>query len=197
VTAEFSKSQIDRLGERLREGQHSDSDLESLDASRSSFGEAQETVIATLRELDLDPGLTPFPWPVNLGLKPSDWRCNPSLPCAWSRRRGSPRRTVGNRSPKPECRSRPSPSACCPLDPPSRSRWRREASKGSSNTPGPDFHRHRTRRGSRPRHWSTAYTHSASSSASSESSCLTSRIRSLGSVPRLRASRNGGNISHI
>ncbi len=52
---EFSKSQIDRLGERLRKDQHLDSDLELLDAFRSSFGDAQEAVVRTLREVGLDP----------------------------------------------------------------------------------------------------------------------------------------------
>ena len=55
LTPEFSKSQIDRLGERLRQDQHLDSDLELLDAFRSSFGDAQETVVRTLLELSLNP----------------------------------------------------------------------------------------------------------------------------------------------
>ena len=52
---EFSKGQIDHLGERLREDQHLDSDLELLDTFRSSFGDAQGAVIRTLRELGLSP----------------------------------------------------------------------------------------------------------------------------------------------
>jgi ppGpp synthetase/RelA/SpoT-type nucleotidyltranferase len=52
---EFSKSQIDRLGDRLRADQHLDSDLELLDAFRSSFGEAQKAVVERLRGLGLNP----------------------------------------------------------------------------------------------------------------------------------------------
>ena len=44
-----SKSQINRLGERLRKDQHQDSDLELLDDYRKSFDDAQERVIRTLR----------------------------------------------------------------------------------------------------------------------------------------------------
>lgn len=55
MTSEFSKSQINRLGERLRKDQHQQSDLELLDAFRTSFGDAQESVIRTQRDLGLDP----------------------------------------------------------------------------------------------------------------------------------------------
>lgn len=51
----MSKSQINRLGERLRKDQHEDSDLEMLDTFRSSFDASQESVLRTLRELSLDP----------------------------------------------------------------------------------------------------------------------------------------------
>ncbi len=56
MTAELSKTQIDRLGDRLREGSLSESDLRLLDDYRRSFGEAYETVIRTIRErLQLEP----------------------------------------------------------------------------------------------------------------------------------------------
>ena len=52
----FSKTQIDRLGDRLREGPLSDSDLRILDDYRRSFGEAYEVVVRTIREqLKLEP----------------------------------------------------------------------------------------------------------------------------------------------
>jgi putative GTP pyrophosphokinase len=53
---ELSKTQIDRLGERLKTGTFSESDLEALDAYRVSHGEAYQKVIVTLREkLHLSP----------------------------------------------------------------------------------------------------------------------------------------------
>lgn len=52
----LSKTQIDRLGDRLREGPLSDSDLRILDDYRRSFGEAYEEVVGTIRErLKLEP----------------------------------------------------------------------------------------------------------------------------------------------
>src|SRR5690606_19804775 len=45
----ISKSQIDRLGDRLKSGSHSESDLRLLDEYRRSFGEAYDVVIQTLR----------------------------------------------------------------------------------------------------------------------------------------------------
>ncbi len=56
LTAKLSKTQIDRLGDRLREGSPSDSDLRLLDEYRLSFGKAFETVVRTIREqLQLEP----------------------------------------------------------------------------------------------------------------------------------------------
>jgi len=51
-----SKTQIDRLGERLKQANISDSDLEMLDQYRRSFNEAYEFVFNLIRkELSLDP----------------------------------------------------------------------------------------------------------------------------------------------
>ena len=52
----ISKTQIDRLGDRLRKGPLSESDLTLLDGYRRSFGEAYEDVVRTIRErLKLEP----------------------------------------------------------------------------------------------------------------------------------------------
>lgn len=54
--ASFSKSQIDRLGERLKKGSPSDADLRLLDEYRRSFGPAYDFVIRTIRDrLQLEP----------------------------------------------------------------------------------------------------------------------------------------------
>lgn len=45
-----SKTQIDRLGERLKGDPHTESDLRLLDDYRRSFGEAYEAVVRTLRQ---------------------------------------------------------------------------------------------------------------------------------------------------
>ena len=45
-----SKTQIDRLGDRLKEGLHTESDLRLLDDYRRSFGEAYEAVVRTIRQ---------------------------------------------------------------------------------------------------------------------------------------------------
>ena len=51
-----SKTQIDRLGERLKKGNISDDDLRLLDAYRRSFSEAYEFVVGAVRkELGLEP----------------------------------------------------------------------------------------------------------------------------------------------
>ncbi|MBP6775149.1 MAG: hypothetical protein KA154_19335 [Gemmatimonadaceae bacterium] len=51
-----SKSQIDRLGERLKAGQFSEGDLRELDAYRQTFAESYEAVMAAIRqELELTP----------------------------------------------------------------------------------------------------------------------------------------------
>jgi len=47
----ISKTQIDRLGDRLKGGPHTESDLRLLDDYRRSFGEAYEAVIRTIRQL--------------------------------------------------------------------------------------------------------------------------------------------------
>lgn len=53
--AELSKTQIDRLGDRLRTGSIDESDLKMLDDYRRSFGQAYEEVVRIIRErLDLD-----------------------------------------------------------------------------------------------------------------------------------------------
>jgi putative GTP pyrophosphokinase len=56
LTANFSKTQIDRLGDRLRKGETSEADLRLLDEYRRSFGPTYESVIGTIRgRLQLDP----------------------------------------------------------------------------------------------------------------------------------------------
>lgn len=53
---EISKTQIDRLGDRLREGDITEADLRLLDEYRRSFGEAYEFVVGSIRsELALEP----------------------------------------------------------------------------------------------------------------------------------------------
>lgn len=46
----FSKTQIDRLGERLKQGLASESDLRLLDEYRRSFGEAYEAVVQRISQ---------------------------------------------------------------------------------------------------------------------------------------------------
>jgi putative GTP pyrophosphokinase len=56
VTGEISKTQIDLLGDRLRDGSPADVDLRMLDDYRRSFGEAYEFVVQTIRQnLSLEP----------------------------------------------------------------------------------------------------------------------------------------------
>jgi len=58
--ASFSKSQIDRLGDRLKKGSPSDADLRLLDEYRRSFGEAYDAVVRTIRkQLSLQPSGRP------------------------------------------------------------------------------------------------------------------------------------------
>jgi putative GTP pyrophosphokinase len=53
---QLSKTQIDRLGDRLRKGSPTEADLISLDEYRLSFESAYETVVVTIREkLHLEP----------------------------------------------------------------------------------------------------------------------------------------------
>ncbi len=47
----ISKTQIDRLGDRLKQGPHTERDLRLLDDYRRCFGEACEAVVRTIREL--------------------------------------------------------------------------------------------------------------------------------------------------
>jgi GTP pyrophosphokinase len=52
----LSKTQIDRLGDRLRRGDMSEADLRMLDDYRRVFSESYEFVVGTIRnELDLEP----------------------------------------------------------------------------------------------------------------------------------------------
>ena len=46
----LSKTQVDRLGDRLKGGSHTESDLRLLDAYRRSFGEAYEAVVQIIRQ---------------------------------------------------------------------------------------------------------------------------------------------------
>jgi putative GTP pyrophosphokinase len=56
LTAKLSKTQVNRLGDRLRQGSLAESDLRLLDDHRRSFGEAYETVVRTIRnQLHLEP----------------------------------------------------------------------------------------------------------------------------------------------
>lgn len=49
--AQASKTQIDRLGDRLKKGAFEKTDLISLDSYRRSFGPAYETVVQTIRDV--------------------------------------------------------------------------------------------------------------------------------------------------
>lgn len=54
--SDWTKSQVDRLGDRLREGDISDDDLRLLDSYRRSFTDAYENVVGRIRgELGLEP----------------------------------------------------------------------------------------------------------------------------------------------
>lgn len=56
MTSEVSKTQIDRLGDRLRAGNVTEDDLRLLDAYRRSFSDAYEFVVGAIRkELTLEP----------------------------------------------------------------------------------------------------------------------------------------------
>jgi GTP pyrophosphokinase len=58
--AQASKTQIDRLGDRLKKGAFEKSDLILLDSYRRSFGPAYETVVQTIRDtLELEPSGRP------------------------------------------------------------------------------------------------------------------------------------------
>jgi len=51
----ISKTQIDRLGDRLKKGSHTESDLRLLDDYRRSFGESYEVVVRKLRQRSASP----------------------------------------------------------------------------------------------------------------------------------------------
>lgn len=56
MTTEVTKTQIDRLGDRLRKGDISEADLRLLDSYRRSFSEAYQVVVeAITKELALEP----------------------------------------------------------------------------------------------------------------------------------------------
>ncbi len=56
MTNEVSKTQVDRLGDRLKKGNITEADLRLLDSYRRSFTEAHEIVVGTIRkELKLEP----------------------------------------------------------------------------------------------------------------------------------------------
>jgi len=56
LAAKLSNTQIDRLGDRLREGSPTEADLRLLDDYRLSFGQAYDTVVRTIRgQLNLAP----------------------------------------------------------------------------------------------------------------------------------------------
>src|SRR5437763_2062336 len=56
MAGELSKTQIDRLGDRLRKGNISEADLRLLDQYRRSFSGAYEVVVGAIRtELGLEP----------------------------------------------------------------------------------------------------------------------------------------------
>jgi putative GTP pyrophosphokinase len=56
MSKEMSKTQVDRLGDRLKKGNITEADLRLLDQYRRSFTEAYEVVVGTIRkELALEP----------------------------------------------------------------------------------------------------------------------------------------------
>jgi putative GTP pyrophosphokinase len=55
TTSLLSKTQIDRLGDRLKRGSHAEDDLRMLDSYCRTFGAPYGTVIESLRRLDLEP----------------------------------------------------------------------------------------------------------------------------------------------
>lgn len=56
MATELSKTQVDRLGDRLRKGNITEADLRLLDQYRRSFTEAYDVVVETIRkELKLEP----------------------------------------------------------------------------------------------------------------------------------------------
>src|SRR5436190_19232307 len=56
MTKEVSKTQVDRLGDRLKRGNITEEDLRLLDQYRRSFADAYETVVGMIRDtLELEP----------------------------------------------------------------------------------------------------------------------------------------------
>src|SRR5215213_2293568 len=70
MKTEISKAQIDRLGDRLRKGNLTDSDLRLLDEYRRSFTSAYEKVVGLIRrELEVDPTGRPAKSTTSIGEK--------------------------------------------------------------------------------------------------------------------------------
>jgi len=68
--ATLRKTQIDRLGDRLRKGPPSEADLRLLDEYRLSFGDAYDAIIRTIREkLNLEPTGRPTKTPSSIAEK--------------------------------------------------------------------------------------------------------------------------------
>lgn len=66
-SSELTKSQINRLGDRLRKGKASDADLRLLDRYRLSFRTASDTVVATIRsQLRLEPTIRSIKTPTSI-----------------------------------------------------------------------------------------------------------------------------------
>lgn len=55
TTSLLSKTQIDRLGDRLKRGSYAEDDLRALDSYRRTFGAPYGTVVGNLRSLNLEP----------------------------------------------------------------------------------------------------------------------------------------------
>lgn len=55
IPTPLSKTQIDRLGDRLKRGSYAEDDLRALDSYRRTFGAPYGTVVGSLRGLNLEP----------------------------------------------------------------------------------------------------------------------------------------------
>lgn len=76
MAIELSKTQLDRLGDRLKKGAISEDDLRLLDQYRRSFSDAYEVVVETLRkELALEPTGRPAKSTISI----SDKLCRESI----------------------------------------------------------------------------------------------------------------------
>jgi putative GTP pyrophosphokinase len=66
-SSELSRSQVDRLGERLRKGIITDNDLQLLDRFRRSFRDSYEKVVRLIRdEMGLEPAGRPQKTPISI-----------------------------------------------------------------------------------------------------------------------------------